>query len=82
MLTKNLWTEKGLCNGSMGTFSDIAYIQGDQPTALPFAVIVKFDSTYTVSRFLSHIPRCVPILLATNESDLYGSSHERQQLPV
>ena len=51
MLTRNLWTEKGLCNRSMGNISDIVYNQGDQPPALPIAVIVKSDSTYTRPRF-------------------------------
>ena len=66
----------------MGTISDIIYKQGDQLPALPIAVIVKFDSTYTAPSFLSDIPRCAPIISETNESDLYGSSHERQQLPL
>ena len=44
MLTRNLSTEKGLCNGSMGKISDIVFKQGDQPSALPIAVIVQFDS--------------------------------------
>ena len=43
MLTRNLWTEHGLCNGSMGIVTDIIYKEGDAPPALPIAVIVKFD---------------------------------------
>ena len=82
MLTRNLWTEKGLCNGSMGTVVDIVYKEGDHPPALPIAVIVQFDDTYTGPSFRSDIPRSVPIIPQTNESDLYGSSHERQQLPL
>ena len=69
MLTRrNLWTEKGLCNGSMGKISDIVFKQGDQP--LPIAVIVQFDSTYTGPSFRSDLPRCVPIISETNQSDL------------
>ena len=51
MLTRNLWTKKGLCIGSMRTVSDITYKQGDHPPALPIAVIVKFDDTCTSSSF-------------------------------
>ena len=82
MLTRNLWTEKRLCNGCMGAISDIVFKQGDQPPALPIAVIVQFDSTYTGPRFRSDLPRCVPIISETNQSDLYGSSHERQHVPL
>ena len=82
MLTRNLWTEKGLCNESMGTISDIVFKQGDQPPSLPIAVIVQFDSTYTGPSFRSGLPRCVPIISETNQSDLYGSSHEGQHLPL
>ena len=66
----------------MGTISDIGFKQGDQPPALPIAVIVQFDSTYTGPSFRSDSPRSVPIISETNQSDLYGSSHERQHLPL
>ena len=56
----------------MGIISDIAFKQGDQPPVLPIAVIVQFDSTYTGPSFLSDLPRCVPIISETNQSDLYG----------
>ena len=31
MLTRNLWTEKGLCNGSMGVVKDIIYQEENCP---------------------------------------------------
>ena len=65
MLTRNLWTEKGFCNGSVGVILDIMYKQGDQPPALPNTVIAKFDSAYIWHSFLSDIPRCVPIISET-----------------
>ena len=82
MLTRNLWTEKGLCNGSMGTVLDIIYKEGDNPPALPIAVLVQFDDSYTGPSFCSDKPRCVPIIPETNESDLHGTFCERQQLPL
>ena len=66
----------------MGTISHIVSKQGDQPPALPIAVIIQFESTYTGRSFCSDLPRCVPIISETNQSDLYGSSHERQHLPL
>ena len=67
MLTRNLWTEKGLCNGSMGTILDIIYKQGDKPPALPVAIMIQFDSIYTGPSFCSDKARCVPIIPETNE---------------
>ena len=82
MLTRNLWTEKGLCNGSMGVVKDIIYQEGDSPPNLPIAVIVQFDTFYTGPSICDDLPRCIPIIPLTNASDLHGSSHERQQLPL
>lgn len=65
MLTRNLWTEKSFCNGSVGVIQGIVYKQGDQPPALPNAVIVKLDSTSTWHSFLSDIPRCVSLISET-----------------
>ena len=73
MLTRNLWTEKGLCNGPRGTISDIICKRGDKPPALPVAIMIQFDNTYTGSSFCSDKARCVPITPETNEPDLYGS---------
>ena len=43
MLTANLWVDKGLVNGSMGTVVAICYRIGEAPPNLPIAVTVKFD---------------------------------------
>ena len=45
----------------MGTISNIACKQGDRPSALPIAVIMQFDNTYTAPIFFSEKPRCVLI---------------------
>ncbi|KAE8738388.1 hypothetical protein FOCC_FOCC016134 [Frankliniella occidentalis] len=45
MLTHNLWTEKGLVNGTIGTVVNIFYDETkSSPEDLPFAIICKFDS--------------------------------------
>ena len=82
MLTRNLWTEKGLCNGSMGIVKDIVYSEGDTPPLLPISVIVRFDTSYSGPSFLENESFCVPIVPVTNTSDVHGSTHERQQLPI
>ena len=52
MLTLNLWTGTGLCNGPTGTIVDI--ISKDQAQLLPTAVIVCFDA-YTGPPFLVYV---------------------------
>ena len=76
MLTRNLWVQKGLCNGSMGTVSQIIYKEGDTPPSLPIAVMVKLDS-YNGPTFedTGFIP-IVPVLSSTDDN------LERIQIPL
>lgn len=70
MLTINLWTDVGLCNGATGIVLDFIYANNQQPPDLPIAVIVKF-SDYTGPSISSTIPGCVPIYPITASSYLY-----------
>jgi ATP-dependent exoDNAse (exonuclease V) alpha subunit len=81
MLTMNLWSDVGLCNGATGTLVDIIYQNNQQPPDLPIAVIVKFES-YRGPVFVENHPMCVPICPITVTSQIEGSYHERQQLPL
>ena len=77
MLTRNLWTDVGLCNGSMGTLLHVIYVEGQSPPSLPIAIIVQFDDKdYLGPSFIEHIPNCVPIYPVTNHSGSYGSKCE------
>ena len=42
MLTRNIWVEKGLCNGSMGFVGQIIYQENKKPPNLPL-VRVEYD---------------------------------------
>lgn len=71
MLTANLQTQVGRCNGAAGTVSQILCPEGQSPPNLPVAVIVKFD-VYTGPTFLADIPKCVPIPPITFEWECSG----------
>ncbi|XP_027036501.1 uncharacterized protein LOC113665051 [Pocillopora damicornis] len=60
MLTMNLRTDVGLCNGATGTVIDFIYADNHQPPDLPQAVIVKFDN-YKGPSISKSISSCVPI---------------------
>lgn len=81
MLTMNLWTDVGLCNGATGTVVDFIYATNQKPPDLPIAVIVKFDD-YTGPSICSNIQQCVPICPITVMFDTLGNVSERQQLPL
>ena len=81
MLTMNLWTDFGLCNGATGVVIDFIYCNNQQPPDLPVAVIVKFDE-YTGPSIHNDIPHCVPICPITVASDTISGVNERQQLPL
>ena len=76
MLTRNLWVEKGLCNGSMGTVKQIIYKCNQRPSVLPVAVMIKFDKysgpTFQESGLIPIVP-----VSSTTENKL-----ERVQLPI
>ena len=82
MLTKNLWTDAGLCNGSMGTVKDIIYKDGDSPPALQLQIVVQSDNNYIGPSCCDDTSNCVPIPPVTSISDSLGSSYERQQYPL
>lgn len=81
MLTRNLWTEAGLCNGTMGTIKDIIFPENYEPTMLPIAIIVQFDNDYIGPTFCHNIPNCVPIYPVSNCST-QDASCERIQFPL
>ena len=68
MLTMNLWTDVGLCNGATSVVMDFIYSTNQQPPNLPIAVIVKFDE-YTGPSINNELPHCVPICPITVISD-------------
>ncbi len=82
MLTRNLWTEAGLCNGTMGTVKHILYNKSQNPPDLPVIVVVQFDENYIGPSICEDTPRSVPIPPVTNTSDSLGYCYERQQLPL
>ena len=82
MLTINLWSDVGLCNGATGTVVHIIYQNNQQPPDSPIAVILKFDS-YRGPAFVENQPMYVPISpITVITSQTEGSYHERQQLPL
>lgn len=60
MLTRNLWVQKDLCNGSVGVVNVIFHEQ--TPPCLPIAIIVRFYDTYTSPRINTNELRCVPAI--------------------
>ena len=80
MLTMNLWTTAGLCNGATGTVTDIIYTRNQAPPSLPTAVVICFDNYQGPS--VSSLPNCVPIPPATVSQKHHFGYHERQQLPL
>jgi len=58
MLTANLWVERGLVNGAMGTVIAICYHSDSQPPNLPIAVTVQFDSYNGPTLYDGTVPIC------------------------
>ena len=82
MLTMNLWTDVGLCNGAIGTVLDFVYAESKQPPCFPIRVLVQFDEEYKGLSVSSMFQRCVSICPITQVSGSLGQTYERQQLPL
>ena len=81
MLTMNLWSSVGLCNGATGTVVDFIFQNNHQPPDLPIAVIVEFEN-YRGPAFDENRPSFIPICPFTVSSQTEFGFHERQQLPL
>ena len=81
MLTMNLWSSVGLCNGATGTVVNIIFENNHQPPDLPVAIMVKFEN-YRGPVFDENHPSCVPICPITVSSQTEFGFQERQQLPL
>ncbi|XP_028409244.1 ATP-dependent DNA helicase PIF6-like [Dendronephthya gigantea] len=81
MLTMNLWSSVGLCNGATGIVVDIVYQNNHQPPDLPIVVIIEFEN-YRGPAFNVDKPSCVPICPITVSSQSETGFHELQQLPL
>ena len=79
MLTMNLWSHVGLCNGATGTVRHIIY--DHRPPNLPLPVILQFDN-YRGPAFIDSHPSCIPIWPVTVSLQSENSLHERQPLPL
>ena len=78
MLTLNLWTAVGLCNGATGTGIDFIYADNQQPPDLPEAVIVK----QLPRSFNYRVYFIMCTYMPNNSSKTLDGLHERQQLPL
>ena len=77
MLISNLWVDKGLVNGAMGTIEAICYRSGGPPD-LPVAVMVRFDHYIGPTLHDGTVP--IPPIRQTWSTS--GSQCSRLQLPL
>lgn len=81
MLTQNLWTACGLCNGSIGTITDVIYAPSNDGQHLnehPLCILVKFDA-YTGPTLIDD---SIPIVPQTVRFKKNNVSCMRKQFPL
>lgn len=82
MLNANLWVDKGLCNGTIGTVREIVY-RSTKPAAdeLPVCVLCHFPS-YTGPSFLDSESCLFPVTCITRNFDHNGVPSSRTTIPL
>lgn len=86
MLTANLWTDKSLTNGAMGTVRDIVWEPGQAYKEMPRYVMVEFDG-YTGNKVYvarNTGERCVPVAPMKRQFRMKGKTQYafRTQFPI
>jgi ATP-dependent exoDNAse (exonuclease V) alpha subunit len=82
MLTANLWTEKGLVNGSIGTVKDILWDTGCDPSMdMPSLLLIRFGE-YSGPDFPRYGPKIVPIFPTMRQFEFKGVGCTRTQFPL
>ena len=80
-LTRNLWVQGGLANGSVGTIVAIIYDKDGSPPQLPKGIIATFEG-YRGEPYLEHIPKSVVITPQTGTWTHRGKVKHCTQLPI
>ena len=82
MLTANLWTEKGLVNGSIGTITDILWDTGQDPSvSMPSLLLVCFNE-FSGPDFPLYGSKIIPIFPVTRQFEFKGVACTRKQFPL
>jgi ATP-dependent DNA helicase PIF1 len=85
MLLRNVWTKKGLVNGSTGVVKDFIYAQGVTAPSLPYAIVIEF-ADYSGPPFFSGEEKAKWVPLLTEECTWGGESngqmHYRRSFPI
>jgi ATP-dependent DNA helicase PIF1 len=81
MMTRNLWVERGLVNGTMCTVQDITWEEGKTPGEdMPFAIIIKVEG-YD-GPCLEGTENWIPIFPITNHFSYNGKQCCRTNFPL
>ncbi|KAK3918035.1 ATP-dependent DNA helicase, partial [Frankliniella fusca] len=80
MLKRNLWTKKGLVNGTMGILVDILYDEANEPpSGIPRILMCQFDNYKGPGIGPNNLVPIVPVVSSWKSSQ---GSCSRQQFPV